>query len=120
MVKRQALFASVLAVTASAYQEFKMSVDGIDHTKFFKSQKWTTAETSDENKSVTIGHNDMFVFRNQGNSDIDSVFKPTLKGGAIEYSVNLATNDCGCVAGFYAVEMNNSCNPERPTEFNSS
>ena len=120
MVKRHALFAAALAVTASAYQEFNMSVDDVLQTKFIKSQTWTTAEISNENKSVRIGNNNSLVFRNNADNALSSVFKPTLMGGAIEYTVDLSSNDCGCVTGLYAVEMTNQCNPETPTEFDSS
>ena len=37
MVKSYSIFAAVLAVTASAYNEFKMSVDDTVLTKFYRS-----------------------------------------------------------------------------------
>ena len=38
--------------------------------------------------------------------------KPAIRGGALEYTVDLSNFGCGCVAGVYAVAVNDFCNNE--------
>ena len=39
-------------------------------------------------------------------------YMPFLKGGAVEYKVDLSNTDCGCVAGAYAMSISGGCDPE--------
>ena len=40
------------------------------------------------------------------------MYKPRLRGGALQYTVNLKHVRCGCVAGVYAVKVNDKANPD--------
>ena len=92
----------------SQFQEFIITVDGTDRTKYIRSQDWSTATAT--GKSLRVGKNNNVFLQDMDVSGPDYAFSPLIRGGSIEYDIDLSWNDCGCVSGFYLVAGDNlSC-----------
>jgi len=50
---------------------------------------------------VHIHNNNNMLLKNSAWDGVGYVFRPWLKGGHIEFDVDLSHMECGCVAGFY-------------------
>ena len=61
---------------------------------------------------VNIPLNNSITLRNEAIEGHDDMYKPNLRGGAIEYNVDLSSVGCGCVAGLYAVFVDDYCNAD--------
>lgn len=56
---------------------------------------------------VHVPNNNSILIKDMEWDGQEFAFKPYLKGGALEYTVDLSTVECGCVAGVYAVKLDN-------------
>ena len=61
---------------------------------------------------MMVSSNNSVLLKTEPYAGHEYAYKPYLRGGAIEYTVDLSTHGCGCVAGVYAVAMNDQCNGE--------
>jgi hypothetical protein len=104
-------FACALVVATAAAQsfiDFDVSVNGDTKGMKLSTKDWAYAQTQGDR--LTIGGNNSLFLRKTASLDESSVFKPRIRGGSIEYDVQVAGLDCGCVAGAYLVDTDNgSC-----------
>ena len=61
---------------------------------------------------MKVSSNNSVLLKTSASDGYEYAYKPHLRGGAIEYTVDLSSHGCGCVAGVYAVAMNAQCNGE--------
>lgn len=61
---------------------------------------------------MTIPNNQKVFFKTSPMDGSQYAYTPNLKGGAIEYTVDLSETECGCVAGAYAMAISGGCDPE--------
>ena len=103
---------STIASVQAEYQQWDIEVDYRDrwNTVFFESQDWSEATT--DRSSVTISTNNHFTIKRNAWDGHDFAAKYLLRGGSVEYDVDLSQMDCGCVAGLYLVQDNEWCDPE--------
>ena len=110
---------ALFAVAANAtYETYKITQDGSSKNLYFRSQDWSSAEL-DQNKSrIKVPENNSILLKNQEYEGYNYAYKPYVRGGAIQYTVDLSNHGCGCVAGVYAVAMKPGCNGEneQPTD----
>ena len=102
------LFAlSMIAVVAAAdnFIRFRIKVDGDFSPKWLTNKNWSSAFTEDFKKSVTIANNNSLFLRNSKSLSEEAMYEPMLRGGSIEYDVDVSAQDCGCVAGVYLVRQ---------------
>ena len=66
--------------------------------------------------SMIIPNNQVAVLKNTPLEGVKYDYMPIMKGGALQYTVDLSNTDCGCVAGAYAVSIEGGCNPEASFE----
>jgi hypothetical protein len=64
--------------------------------------------------------NNSILIKNQEYEGHEYAYKPYVRGGAIQYTVDLSNHGCGCVAGVYAVAMKAGCNGEEEQDDMSS
>ena len=107
-----ALSALFAVATNATYQTFKITKDGNSDTKSVRSQVWTTSPVDQNDRRVTVNNNNSVLIKNQAFDGYEYAYKPYIRGGAIEYTVDLSNHGCGCVAGVYAVAMKPGCNGE--------
>jgi hypothetical protein len=107
---------AILAAIASAQSQngwmaLNMVKDGNDYPDgyFVRSQDWSTATVQD--KTLTIGGNNSMAIQLSQTEDVAANFKPYVRGGSIQYDVNLSAVNSGCVAGVYMVETDGWCDP---------
>ena len=55
--------------------------------------------------SMVIPNNQVALLKNTPLDGKIHDYQPVMKGGALQYTVDLSTVDCGCVAGAYAVSI---------------
>ena len=110
-------FTSILiAATASATQfnifPIKYNENWLD--LFLSNKCWAEAEVND-NYELEIGINNSLYMHDAENTLWESEFKPNLKGGSIEYDVNVSNQKSGCVAGVYLIRSTKygHCMPEK-------
>ena len=104
---------ALVAVAANAsYQTFKITKDGNSDDKYFRSQDWTDAPVDQSDRRVQVKNNNSLLIKNQEFDGYEYAYKPYIRGGAIEYTVDLSNHGCGCVAGVYAVAIKAGCNGE--------
>jgi hypothetical protein len=110
---------AIIAVAANAmYNEYPITVDGSTKTLYYRSQDWSSAETNQS--SVKVSSNNSILLKDQEYEGHEYAYKPYIRGGAIEYNVDLSSHGCGCVAGVYAVAMNSQCNGESEQDMSSA
>lgn len=109
-MKKFAVAIIAAAANAQEWESFEITQDGLTKGMFSQSKEFSVAYI--EGKSMEImGNNSLSIQEAQQASD-SSAYKPNLMGGSIEYDVNLAGVNSGCVAGVYLVESDNSrCSP---------
>lgn len=104
--------AAILAVSIqAAWHDMKVEVNGSEETKQIKSKPWSTIEHMDMDHCALVPNNNSFTLHNQPREDFDTFYKPELRGGSIQYTVDLSAMDCGCVAGVYGVKVDGDCDP---------
>ena len=59
---------------------------------------------------IPVDH--LITLRDTKVTSVDEMYKPNLRGGAVEFNVNLSSVSCGCVAGVYAVAQNATYNTD--------
>ena len=64
--------------------------------------------------SMSIPNNQIALIKKFPIDGAEYNYKPIMKGGALQYTVDLSLSDCGCVAGAYAVSIKGGCDPEKP------
>ena len=101
---------SMVAVQASDYFSINVAVDGYDYEKFVQQIDWFehSTGTSDGN-GVTIPNNSQILLKNYAYDGQAYAFKPYLRGGSIQYTVDLSGVNSGCATGVYAVALDNNC-----------
>jgi hypothetical protein len=111
---------AIIAVAANAmYHEYTVNVDGNDTTKYYRSQDWSSTE-QDMVSRVHVSSNNSILLKDNEYEGYEYTFKPFIRGGAIQYTVDLSSQGCGCVAGVYAVAMNSQCNPEAEQDMSAA
>ena len=107
-----AISALVAVAVHANYQTFKITKDGNSDDKYFRSQDWTDAPVDQSDTRVQVKNNNSLLIKNQEFEGYEYAYKPYIRGGAIEYTVDLSNHGCGCVAGVYAVAIKAGCNGE--------
>ena len=107
-----AISALVAVAVHANYQTFKITKDGNSDDKYFRSQDWTDAPVDQSDTRVQVKNNNSLLIKNQAFEGYEYAYKPYIRGGAIEYTVDLSNHGCGCVAGVYAVAIRAGCNGE--------
>ncbi len=105
-------FAVIAVIATSAFAQFmdlNVRQGSTDYTKYVESQVWSTASVSADKQSVTIGMNNNLFIQNSPEDGSNNAYKPGIRGGSIEYDVDLSSMDCGCVSGMYLVQFDNGC-----------
>jgi hypothetical protein len=101
------VIASLAAFTAHAeYQELLSEKNNGDKTLYYKSQPWSSTTSENGNRQVNIPNNNNIFIKSSPYDGTTYAEKPYIRGGAIQYTVDLSSMGCGCVAGVYAVAMN--------------
>lgn len=72
---------------------------------YVRSQNFSTATASDG--SLFVDDNNNVFMQSQPYDGPDYSFKPLIRGGMIEYDIDMSWNDCGCVSSFYLVANDN-------------
>lgn len=95
---------ALIAATAAAqgFIDFDIKVNGTTKGMKLSTKDWAYAEA--EGGRVSVGGNNSLFLRKSADLDEDSVYKPRIRGGSIEYDVQVSGLDCGCVAGAYLVD----------------
>jgi len=99
--------------------DFKIDIDGKEKTKTIKSKQWSQIEVMDQDHYALVPNNNSFALQNRPRVDEETFFKPYLRGGSMQYTVDLSALDCGCVAGVYAVTIGKNCDPKYPSRQDS-
>ena len=63
-------------------------------------------------REMSIPNNQKVLFKKSPLDGAKYAYTPNLKGGAIQYTVDLRETECGCVAGAYAMAISGGCDPE--------
>ena len=113
--KSLSVAACLAAATTAQYVPLTVSVDGADAIKQYRSQNWSTATTS-ATYQVNIGSNNNVFLHDAALDGQYYAYKPGMIGGALQFDVDLSQLPCGCVAGVYAVKLNDvSCSEDSKT-----
>jgi len=72
---------------------------------YVRSQNFSTATASAG--SLFVDDNNNVFMQSQPYDGPDYSFKPLIRGGMIEYDIDMSWNDCGCVSSFYLVANDN-------------
>jgi len=91
-----------------------ITVDGSSMNKKIQSQDWSSIPEDGDDYCANVPNNNSFSIKNWEGDGTNAFFMPYLRGGAMEYTVDLSSVDRGCVAGVYAVAVNDRCNPDDP------
>ena len=54
-------------------------------------------------------NNNLFIQDSEAAMDEGEAYKPGIRGGSIQYDVDLSAMDCGCVSGMYLVQYDGNC-----------
>lgn len=65
-----------------------------------------------DNWQVTVDPNTAILIHDQAWVGSDYAMTPALRGGSINYWVNMASMQSGCVAGLYLVTLNSACDAD--------
>ena len=107
-IQKSFTVAACLAAAATAqYKTLTISQDGTDYVKNYRSQIWSTATTT-LNTQLNVGPNNNIFIQDSALDGQYYAYKPGMIGGALTYDVDVSKLPCGCVAGVYAVKMNDS------------
>jgi hypothetical protein len=109
MPVRKSITLSALTVTAvvnAEYLELPITVDGSEKLTYYRSQDWSETWTDEDGKRVNVPNNNSIMLKSYNYEDDAFAFKPRIRGGAIEYTVDLSSVECGCVSGVYLVALN--------------
>jgi hypothetical protein len=110
---RKSITLSALAVLAVSgeYLELPIIKDGSEDILYYRSQDWS--ETWADGKRVSVPNNNSILLKSNAYDGDTMAYKPRIRGGALEYTVDLSSVDCGCVAGVYLVALRHyGCNFE--------
>ena len=119
MQKRLSIACTLAVLGEANWLDFKIDIDGKEKTKTIKSKQWSQIEVMDQDHYALVPNNNSFALQNRPRVDEETFFKPYLRGGSIQYTVDLSALDCGCVAGVYAVTVNKKCDPKYPSRQDS-
>lgn len=91
------------------FLKFSVDVDGSEIIKYLTNKEWSEAYTSDDRKEIQMRGNNSLFLRESEDEDLrsSSLFKPLIRGGSISYTVDLSTQNSGCVAGVYLLAPDN-------------
>lgn len=64
-----------------------------------------TKLSTNEYFDVTVQYNKRGYLSRSKNIDPNAYYTPNLLGGAVEYDLNIAQSNCGCIAAFYITKM---------------
>ena len=104
---------ALLAAAANAtYQNFDITVDTNTRTKYFRSQDWSTSPVDQNDTRVSISSNNSLLIKDYSYDGHAYAFTPLIRGGAIQFTVDVSNHGCGCVAGAYLVAIKAGCNGE--------
>lgn len=110
---------AIISVAVNAmYYEYNITLDGASSTLHYRNQDWAESEMS--SSGLNISSNNSVLLKQSPYEGHEYAFKPYIRGGAIEYTVDLSSHGCGCVAGVYAVAMNEQCNGETEQDISSA
>jgi len=100
---------AVAAVSAQDRQSFKFSKNSREngYTMYYRDQEWSTAEPS--TYGVDLAMNNSIVLHDGTGTSKRDLFTTYIRGGAIEYDVDVSSMGCGCVAGLYLVSESEQC-----------
>lgn len=110
--------AALIAASASAeYQLLRMQVDdNDDEVKYFRSQLWSEADAVENSTGILTKTNNSIYIRDETFDGANYAFKPLLRGGSLQYDVDLSSLGCGCVAGAYLVKIDDQdCSEDKRT-----
>ena len=111
---------AIIAVAANAmYHEYPITVDGSAKNLYYRSQDWSSAD-QDVPGRVNVSSNNAILLKHNEFEGHEYAYKPYIRGGAIEYTVDLGSHGCGCVAGVYAIAVNSQCNGETEQDMSSA
>ena len=104
---------AIIAVAINAtYYEFPFTLDGTSETLHYRYQDWHQTTSDMSGSEMKVSSNNSVLLKKSPYEGYEYAYKPYIRGGAIEYTVDLSSHGCGCVAGVYAVAMNAQCNGE--------
>jgi len=114
------LAALTAALVQAEYQDFTIKMNGTEYAKHFRSQDWTSIDTFSNGTGAHVGNNNSMLIKDSAWDGQEYAFKPRLRGGAMQFAVDLSSVECGCVAGVYGVKLDDwgctedSLSNERP------
>lgn len=120
---KQTTLAAALAIAVSRAQQFEYSfnydlVIAEEDNQMHPLWMWHPEEgpkvSVEDFRKITIPNNQKTLMKTSTIDGSEYAYMPILKGGAIEYTVDLSNTDCGCVAGAYAMAITGGCDPETP------
>mgnify|MGYP001180543877 CR=1 FL=1 len=119
---KQFTLAALCAALSSAeiYQQFTVDVDGNDRNMHFRSQDWSTVDVHADGRGISVPNNNYVLIKADPYDGADYAFRPWLRGGAFEYTVDLSSMPCGCVASVHGVRVDSEgCSEEDMASGNS-
>ena len=104
---------AIIAVAIKAeYFTYPITQDGGQTNLHYRYQDWHQSSQDMSGSEMMVSSNNSIVLKISPFEGFEYAYKPYIRGGAIEYTVDLSSHGCGCVAGVYAVTMNGQCNGE--------
>lgn len=101
---------SMIAVQASDYFSINLEVDGYEYEKYVQQIDWFEHSTvTNDGYGVTIPNNSQILLKNYAYDGQAYAFKPYLRGGSLQYTVDLSGVNAGCATGVYAVALDSEC-----------
>ena len=100
-----------LALVRAEYETISAMRNGVESFDlFYKPQSWGSDDVDNLGNGIAVGMNSNVFIHDYPYDGQYWAYKPALRGGSIEYDVDLSDFDCGCVAGLYMVKMDDeSC-----------
>ena len=93
------------AIASAEWESFDATQDwGNKELYFEKHSDWITAHST--GNGIDIGMNSNVFIHDYPYDGQYWAYKPRVRGGSIEYDIDLSSFGCGCVAGLYAVALN--------------
>jgi len=53
--------------------------------------------------TIVIPYNERAMLLTSYTANSETIYRPNLLGGAVDYDVDLSQSNCGCIAAFYLV-----------------
>ena len=115
-MKNLAFAVAILGGAAQAtMNQLIVEVDGSDLNTYYQGQQWSTVNEFDAQEGVEIMmNNNIFLKTDQSDTTQSADLHLDLRGGSMTYTVNLSEIECGCVAGAYLVETDNTTCTQNP------